>query len=67
MSDDAVTQALRRALEALIAEARAKGPGPILTEATGDAVLWVGDREEGPPIEWADRPGWPGDPRRRVH
>jgi hypothetical protein len=43
-----LTQELKRALEALIAEAQAKGPGRIMTAAERDAVLWVTDREEGP-------------------
>ena len=66
MTDDELTADLRRALESLIAEARTQGLGCVLTEAERDAMLWVGDREDGPPIDWGDRPSWPGDPRLRV-
>lgn len=66
MTQGELTEALRRDLEALVVEARAKGPGRVLTEAKSDAMLWVGDREEGPTIDWADRTTWPGNPRLRV-
>ena len=67
--DEKVGAELKAALEELIAEAEAKsqasGLGRAMTEAERDALLWVGDREEGPPVDWADRPGW-RDPRCRV-
>ena len=50
-------------MEDLITEGRAKRLGRVLTEAERDAVLWVGDREEGTPIEWIDRPSRPVDPQ----
>lgn len=69
MSDDELKAELIAALEELIAEADAKaeanGRGRTMSEAERDALLWVGDREEGPAIDWADRPGW-SDPRCRV-
>jgi len=54
--DNALTDELRAALEALIAEARAKGPGRILTAAERDAVLWVTDHEEAPASARRDLP-----------
>ncbi|MGU3337127.1 hypothetical protein ACLBXJ_03865 [Methylobacterium mesophilicum] len=48
MIEDAFTDALRLALDDLIAVVRAEGPGRIITTAERDAVLWVTDREEGP-------------------
>lgn len=65
MSDD-LTDTLRRALEDLMTEARAKEPGRGMTEADRDAVLWVTDREEGPPVDWSDRPTWRENPRLRI-
>ena len=56
MIDDAFTDELRAALEALIAEARAAGPGRVLTAAERDAVLWVTDREEAPASVRRDLP-----------
>ncbi len=46
MNDAAFTDELRAALEVLIAEARAAGPGRVLTAAERDAIIWVTDREE---------------------
>lgn len=69
MTNDALAAELKTELETLLAEADAKsqlkGPGRAMSEAERTALLWVGYREEGPPVDWADRPGW-SDPRRRV-
>lgn len=56
MIDDALTDELRAALESLIAEARAAGPGRILTAAERDAMIWVTDREEAPEAARRDLP-----------
>jgi hypothetical protein len=47
---------LKAALEALIAEAQARGPGRILTAAERNAVLWVTDREDSPQATRPDCP-----------
>lgn len=58
---------LKAALEALITEAKAKGPGRVLTTAERDAVLWVTDREEGPEDGRLNFPGVPEHVRTRGH
>lgn len=67
MIDDAFTDELRAALEALIAEARAAGPGRVLTTAERSAVLWVTDREEGPEAARREFPLVPEAVRTRLH
>ena len=47
-NDDAFTDELRSALEALIVEARAAGSGRVLTAAERAAIIWVTDRQEAP-------------------
>ena len=56
VTDDALIEELRTALEALIAEARAAGPGRVLTAAERNAALWVSDREEAPASARRDLP-----------
>lgn len=67
MIDDAFTDALRLALEDLIAEARAVRAGRIITTAERDAVLWVTDREEGPRNAQLNFPLVPKSVRTRRH
>lgn len=67
MIDDALTYQLKAALESLIAEARAAGPGRAVTAAERDAVLWVTDREEGPRDGRISFPTVPEHVRTRRH
>lgn len=56
MNDDAFTDELRSALEALISEAQAAGPGRVLTAAERAAIIWVTDRQEAPEAARRDLP-----------
>lgn len=56
VNDDAFTDELRSALEALISEARAAGPGRVVTAAERAAIIWVTDRQEAPEAARRDLP-----------
>ena len=58
---------LKAALEALIAEAHAAGPGRIITTVERNAALWVSDREEGPEAARLEFPLVPEAVRTRLH
>lgn len=62
-----VSEELKAALEALIAEAQAMGPGRILTAADRNAVLWVTDREDLPRANRPDCPVGIVPPPGRLH
>lgn len=67
MSDSNLTATLRAALEELIAEAAAKGPGRIMTAAERDAVLRATKLEVGSRVVRSARPMEPGSTRLWVH
>ena len=67
MNDSDLTATLQTALEALVAEASAKGPSRIMTAAERDAVLRATKLEVSPQVSRSAHSTEPGTTRVWVH